>query len=307
MKVLLLFPMADGQTGSAIYHAFQRLGHQIEYVDAKIEPTLSFIKATKFRPDLVFCSRTRELAKEVVKIKEYLPQATICMWNVDTRGKIDKWKSLFPLIRLCDYHFVVNDYHIDEWNKRFETKTAWLPQGLQEEIYHKPETLSEADTSKYACDVSFAGTCRKTKSYQWRRDIIDAIRDAGFDLKVWGGEGNPRQYNEDHNKMVALSKINLGISRRYENHVRKCTSVRNYKIMGGGGFLLELHRDGLCDVFPRDTLDYYVDPDDAVRKVRYWLDRPKRRRAVAESGHHWAHRCASYKRRMKEALEVMGL
>ena len=310
MKVLLLFPMRDGQTGPAIKYAFKQLGHKVRVVDAKLKFANSF-NTTKsgFAPDLVFCSRTEALIDEVAKIKEKFPKAIICMWNVDTRGKISKWGGIFPLIDLCHHHFVVNDYHVDEWNEKFEAKTTWLSQGLQDEVYDKPESLSKADTSKYACDVSFAGTCRGARrtSYQWRKDIFAAIREAGIDFKTWGCEGNPKQFSQKHNKMVALSKINLGISRLYGGHTRKCVSVRDYKIMGAGGFLLELYRDGLYDVFPKDTIDSYIDPDDIVRKIKYWLDRPRKRRAVAERGYKWAHENATYTIRIQQALEVMGL
>ena len=68
MKVLLLFPMADGQTGPAIKFAFEQLGHEVRTVDAKKRVRASYPEALEFRPDLVFCSRTDTLAEEVRQI-----------------------------------------------------------------------------------------------------------------------------------------------------------------------------------------------------------------------------------------------
>jgi len=70
MKILLLFPMRDKQTGPAIKLAFEKLGHKVISVDAKRTPQLSFSVAEVFRPDLVFCSRTVKLVGEIEKIKK---------------------------------------------------------------------------------------------------------------------------------------------------------------------------------------------------------------------------------------------
>ena len=115
MRVLLLFPLRDRQTGPAIMHAFQQLGHIVQAVDAKTVPRLSFKTACDFKPDLVFCSRTDVLADQVVRIKQKFPNAVACTWQVDTRGNIGHWKHLFPLIRACDYYFVVASGLIPEW------------------------------------------------------------------------------------------------------------------------------------------------------------------------------------------------
>ena len=129
MKVLLLFPMADLQTGSAIKYAFEKLGHTVECVDANLHWIDSYTKAEQFCPDLVLCSRTYQLTEQVALIKKRFKDATICCWNVDTRSNINQWDHLFPLIRLCDYYFVVATNLIPEWQK-INPNTFWLPQGL---------------------------------------------------------------------------------------------------------------------------------------------------------------------------------
>ena len=117
MKVLLLFPMADGQTGPAIKYAFEKLGHVVKSVDAKNRPKLSYNVACKFKPDLVFCSRMNRLNTQVKMIKKKFPRIIICAWNVDTRYDINYWKRLFPLIKICDYYFVVASKLIPKWKK----------------------------------------------------------------------------------------------------------------------------------------------------------------------------------------------
>lgn len=299
MRVLLLFPMADGQTGPAIKYAFEQLGHEVKAVDAGIDWLNSYNANLKFKPDLVFCSRTKVLTEQVERIKQK-SNPIICMWNVDTKTKIKKWSHLFSLIRLCNYHFIVDSKTIPEW-KNLNPNTFWLPQGLQNELYDKPKKITDDDRERYSCDVSFAGRCR---GYHKRRQhYFDAIM--GMDVKFnrWGCAGNPKVYNEEHNKMVSLSKINLCSSGWPLNG--KYTSVRNYKVMGAGGFALELYRVGIYDIFPGDTLDYYKDPNDLVERIRYWLDHEEERKQVADRAYRWVHENATYTHRIRMALDYM--
>lgn len=315
MKILLLYPMQDHQTGPAIKYAFERLDHEVRAVDVKnVDAGKPYAACYEFKPDLVFCSRTSQLADDVAAIRKRLKNAIICMWNVDTRTMVESWEHLFPLIELCDYQFVVNDYHVAEWNRRFKTKTFWLPQGLQNEVYDKPKEITDKDREMYSCDVSFIGTCRSrshkgVSAYKWRKDILNTIRETGANLKTWSCEGSPRIWNEAHNKAVSLSKINLGISRLYGNKVRKCISVRDYKIMGAGGFLLELHREGINEIFPSNTMECYTTLQDLAVKVQDLL-RPEyecERQQIAERGYRWVHENVTYTHRMKKALKIMRL
>lgn len=302
MKILLLFPMADGQTGPAINYAFKELGHKVICVDAKLHPEYSYSSACHFKPDLVFCSRTYQLTDEVKQIKDRFKDTKICMWNVDTRTKITKWEHLFPLIKLVDYYFVVASRLIPEW-RDLNPNTHWLPQGLQDEVYDKPKEITEHDRKRYSCDISFAGRIR-----DFRCPYFNAIEKMDIYFKRWGNSGVPKVHNEEHNKMAFLSKINLCCSGWPENE--KVTSVRNYKIMGAGGFVLELARTGLDEIFPisvNGTIATYVSPDDLVQRIRYWLDNEKDRKAMAERGYSWVHANATYTHRIKRALEIMGL
>ena len=303
MRVLLLFPMADKQTGSAIKHAFEKLDHVVKAVDVKNRIKHSYKIACKFKPDLVFCSRTNKLAKQVMMIKKKFPEVIACVWNVDTRYNINYWERLFSLIKTCDYYFVVASKLIPEWRK-INPNTFWLPQGVQNESYNKPNTITEKDEAKYSSDVSWAGKGREG-FHKIRGPFLDTIIQAKIDFKQWGCAGNPKIYNEDHNKMVSLSKINLAISGWPKNE--KYTSVRNYKILGAGGFLLELYRKGIYEIFPENIFDCYKSPDDLVEKIRYWLKNERERKEYAERGYKWVHENATYTHRIKMALEYMGM
>jgi len=307
MKVLLLFPMADGQTGSAIKHAFEQLGHEVMAVDAKLEVWNSYNIACHFMPNLVLCTKVktqaRALTSEVEKIKERFKDITICMWLVDTRPNINKYMYLFSLVRSCDYYFVVDTKTIPRW-KEINPNTFWLPQGLQDEIYDRPKEITNEERMKYSCDVSFVGEL-KHPTHRHRNQYLESIRQMGVELKLWGCRGNPQVRNEEHNKLVSLSKINLCCSACPGNE--QYTSVRNYKILGAGGFALELYREGIYKIFPENVIKCYTSPEDLKEKVRYWLDHDQERQQIADTAYKWVHENATYTHRIKKALEIMGL
>lgn len=301
MKIFLCFPMADGQTGPAIKKAFENLGHEVFAIDARLQPDKVYENYWKFRGDIVFCAKLPEITMQIKLIKRNF-NPIICLWNMDTRTNINHWKSLFPLIKLCDYNFIPDTGTISAW-KRINKNTFWLPQGLQDEVYDRPKNITNADRLKYSCDVCFAGDLGTV--HELRTPFINAIDQMGINFKCWGCRGNPRVYNEEHNKMVALSKINLGCSCWSENG--GYTSVRDYKILGAGGFLLELHRKGLSKIFPYDIMNVYRNLTDLRLMIMYWLSHEKERRKIAERGYKWVHEKATYTDRIRIALNYMGI
>jgi len=291
--------MADGQTGPAIKYAFEQLGHKVVAIDARLQTNKIYETYCEFGGDLVFCTKTPEVTGQIRDIKlRFKP--IVCIWNPDTRYNIDHWKSLFPLIKLCDYNFVPDTKTIPDW-KRINSNTFWLSQGLQNEIYDKPKNITNVDKIKYSCDVCWAGDIGKV--HELRIPYINAIERMSVNFEFWGCRGNPKIYNEEHNKMVALSKINIGCSCWPKNG--SYVSVRDYKILGAGGFLLELYRKGIEKLFPLDVFDFYKNEKELVMKIDYWLNHESERKKIAERGYKWVHENATYRHRIKMALNYM--
>ena len=299
MKIFLAFPLKDGQTGPAIKRAFENLGHEVFAIDARLHPNKLYENYWKFRADLVFCAKLPEITMQIKLIKQNF-NPIICIWNMDTRTNVNYWKSLFPLIKLCDYNFIPDTGTLSAW-KKINKNTFWLPQGLQDEIYHKPESITETDRARYSSDVCWAGDLGAV--HEMRVPFIEALSKMKINFKCWGCRGNPQVYNNEHNKMAALSKINLGCSCWPENG--SYTSVRDYKIMGAGGFLLELYRDGIEKLFPLDIFDFYKNEKELAVKIRYWLAHEKERKEIAEKGYKWTHEEATYKHRIIAAINYI--
>jgi len=300
MKVLLLFPQADGQTGPGIKYSFEQLGHTVKAVDAKLRPGDSFRAALEFKPDLIFCSRTVALTEQVIRIRQKM-KVIACVWNVDTRTTIDSWTQLFPLIKACDYYFVVASRLIPKWRK-INKNTFWLPEGFLP-AYGKPKNITAKEREKYACDVCWIGS--RHGPHAWRNEYLSTIEQMGISFKQWGCVGQPGAFDEEHNKAVYLSKISLALSGWPENE--KYTSSRDYKILAAGGFLLEYYRKGFYDIFPHNSADVFRNSGDLKWQIEYWLKNNKDRKRIAEYGYKWVHKNATFPQRIQMALDYMKM
>lgn len=309
-KVVLAFPVKDGQTGVAIQNAFQQLGWQVRVVDAKVEPDKTFDAVKEMQPDLVFCSRTIELASQIRAIKKRLPPVVSCVWNPDVRADIDEWGAWMPLFREVTHYFTVSESRVRRFRHYVNKNSHYLPQGVQPEIYHRPGDITGEERKRFESDVTFIGS--QGGIHAWRREYLEVLEKIS-EIKVtyWGCANRPRIFGEDHNKAVACSKICLGMSGWQD--ASKYTSVRDYKIIGAGGFLLTRKSADMDKVFcvngPRQVCDMYETPDEMAEKVLKWLHLEKQveRQRIASEGHVWVHRGHTYKHRIETALRIIGV
>lgn len=302
-QVLVLFPLKDWQTGLAISKAFAKLGREVTAADPVDDPQAALAAIDIFEGELIFCGRELSLAQWIEDIRVKHPDATVASWNVDARDDIRDFEALFPLFRRSSVFYTVAFGNVDQY--RAEGINAfWLPQGLQEDTYKPPESLSQQDIDKYACEVSFIGHDYRRGLHAGRTEVLDAIEKSGLDYRFWGCRGSEEIWNEEVNKAAALSQINLAHSGWPE--LSRYMSVRAYKLMAAGGFVLaNWHRD--MDKWipckgPTKALDYYKTPDECLEKIRYYLEHPEDRKAIAQRGMEWA-ASNTYTERMQNVLD----
>jgi len=308
MKVLLIFPQKDGQTGVAIRTALEK-EHDVVTIDPNINPTNITTIATKTKPRLIICSRTISLATPVYQIKQQLPGTTICVWNTDVRPSLKDWAAWLPLFKQVHYYFGSSPYDADMM-RQINPSSYYLPQGLQDDVYGIPKTaITRKDIDKYACDVSFIGDIHQP-IHAFRQPYITALIKSNLKFKIWGSENQPQIYGEDHNKAVILSTINLGLSTTFNGKATGSCSVRNYKIMGTGGFLLEHYSKALEQWFPLDAkhciFGTFTSPANMIKKIERYINNDGLRRQIALRGLRWARR-NTYTHRIQQMLDIMGL
>jgi spore maturation protein CgeB len=83
-------------------------------------------------------------------------------------------------------------------------------------------------------------------------------------------------------------------------------NARAFEVAGCGGFQLITHSDAVARHFePGKEIETFRNLDELRDKVRYYLDHPDERRAIAEAGRRRAHSEHTYTNRLKQMLDVV--
>lgn len=134
------------------------------------------------------------------------------------------------------------------------------------------------DNKEY--DVVFTGSHTNQNG---RLDVLKEINNEipitvfGYDYEEWikdGFDAHPAVYGQKFNEVIAKSKIVLGTSANV--NCAGYWSNRVGKVLYAGGFLLQWYTPGMENTLG-DCCEYFSDAQEAIEKIRYYLDNPKKR------------------------------
>ena len=110
-------------------------------------------------------------------------------------------------------------------------------------------------------------------------------------------------YYKEMPLVFRLSKINLNMTLR---SIQTGIPLRAWDIMGAGGFLLTNYQaDFLKHFEPGVDFDYFIDEEDMMRKIDYYLEHEEERRKIAKNGYEKVKKYHSYKIRLKEMFQIV--
>lgn len=132
-----------------------------------------------------------------------------------------------------------------------------------------------------------------------REAFLEKIAGA-VELKIWGNQAWKTRTRQGSrlktgwqggpvvgtafSEVVAQSALVLNVFR--EQHASGGVIMRSFEVPGAGGFLLSEANDEVRRSFPEnETGAYFTDAPDCVKKIRYWLDHPTKRAALARRAH----------------------
>jgi hypothetical protein len=290
VKVLLAFPQRDRHTGWYILKAL-RMTHRVEVVDPKIEPQMVVDVAKKFKPDLLLCSRTPALFRPVVAAREYCGR--VAVWNTDVRGGVRGYlkefgEDLVWLFRAAHRVFTVADGEVKDM-KAHGIQAEWLPQGIDPEENNRP-----VEDRVMKRNVAFLGSIDKFhERHGQRQTIMNEVR------SYFPGLYTERNLLQEANKIYATTRVNLGCNafRPWGPY----NSVRDYKILAAGGFLLT----NCCGGIPGEYCAVYDGPGDVCHKIGIWLKNTKQRVEIASAGYQWVHENATYRHRVEQIVSSL--
>jgi spore maturation protein CgeB len=288
-----------------------------------------------------FMERERVVGREAMRVElvalagEARPDLTFCFLFTD---EIDP--ATIQEVRRATRAPVVNWFADDHW--RFDSFTRHYAPAFDLAITTDPDTMSRyrvelpevrVHLSQWACNrysyrrvegglrhgVTFVG-----QPHGERRRVIDELCRGGIEVECWGhGWSGGRLEHEQMIEVFSSSAINLNLSNSSDvQSVR--TRVwrllgqrvpvrpaqikgRNFEVPGCGGFLLTERLPHLEEYFGYDEeIGVYTGTGELIERVRFWLDHPAERLAVAEAGHRRVLAEHTYDHRFAEIVRILG-
>jgi len=284
----------DKQTGLYIKEGFEELGHKVVAVnDPRVFPGPDQILTLvdEYKPDFVFIAKD---PRYNLIIEELCKKNIVAMWNVDVRYNINDFLSTCgPLYKHCQLKFTIEKGNLEKYKEVGIENIYWLSEGIAP-LWHDKTSFTTIDITKYASDISFAGNILGFQ--EGRKELLDKLQTLPR-FKHFNGV-----FNFDHNKLCAISQINIGHSGWPK--VELSMSARDYRIMAAGGFLLTNHVVGIEDWFEIGKMcDIYETPEDCIQKIRYYLAHPELRKKISEYGYCKVHEKHKFSDRLREVVE----
>jgi len=270
---------------------------------------LSLVKKSK--PDLVmFSLYTDQFIPEVVdELREYT--TTLCFFH-DDGWRVDFsrfWAQHFDWFTTPDAHRVQLYHHLGYNN------VLHFPYASNPAIYKRLDL-----PKKY--DVSFIGMF-----HPYRGWVVNRLRKAGIQVYTAGsGWPNDHLIQEEMVRVINQSKINLNLSNSVSWDLRYLVSspralyktirspkkveqmkARPFEINGCGGFQLSYYVEGLERYYEiGQEIAVYLDVDDLIDKVKYYLTYADERETIAERGYQRTLSEHTYEKRFQSILTQMG-
>lgn len=147
---------------------------------------------------------------------------------------------------------------------------------------------------------------------RYRKGIIKGL--LPFNIRLYGDKGwkkvASRKYCgwiDNRYELPILynaTKINLNVNLPRSAFLDNL-NMRSFDIPACGGFMLTNFRHDLLRLFREDEIAYFKNMDELQEKVRFYLENPKERQAIAERGQARVLKEHTFIHRMKEILSVV--
>jgi hypothetical protein len=310
-RVLILGRSGSHRTEAAIARGARQLGHAVRLVDVSRwyrrlgtgAGRLLRWRVDRFAPDSVILTRYAADLDQGT-LQAIVQARRSALWFFDLVSQ--PHERILRLGRAAGQMFVTCPSQIDLYQSAGVDRVGYLPQGVDPAL-DRPARWSPW---RYRCEVSFVGSGQ----YPYRHQLLRAvgakfklqIRGPGWegvagDLPVAGGAVRGRQFA----RVVRGAAICLGghalPTQRTE---QACASNRMWKVLGCGGFYLGPWVEGIDNLARGGEHCMWYDPEDeAVDLIRYYLQRPETRSAIARAGRRHALEGHTYAARLALLLE----
>jgi len=343
MKILMLANMSDLQTGPYIFTAFEKLGHDINYIDVRAiirrkgylegqQTIIDNIAAIPEDPDVIMMLKGLELTPDtILKIKTAFPKTKLINWFFDvyfSGAPIWEEESSFPIIRLYDYFLCSLKGVAQKLQEKGFSNVHYVPEACSES-FNAEVPVSLEHKRRYSCDITFIGSIGLVGIHKKRIEYLSRIIKEGGFLSIWGGVlgdsknipepiktrmKNAMIINKEHSLICQTSTINLGLDQ--DISLDESWSARLYRIMCSGGLYLSTPTKGLENHFRineeheeitiKQDLVVFYDEDDMVEKIEFLLDNPDIAERIGLNGQQTVLKAHTFKHRIKQIIKLIG-
>lgn len=194
-------------------------------------------------------------------------------------------------------------------------RNAFLHHGFSDRT-HVPIDLPQAD-SDYDWDICYIGNASPYKvdwlagicsAFPEKRIAIAGHRWENYIDHLSGAELLPAVVAGDFARLLSRSKINIGIHSgpsgpmNWEDQV----STRTFEIPACQGFMLHIDNDEIRTLFePGREIDVFASPKQLNERIRFYLDNPDERMAIAKAGYDRAVPAYGLHNRAREMLALV--
>ena len=207
------------------------------------------------------------------------------------------------MVKECDL-YLGNDVFSGQYDRLKYEVSGWV-----DNLYYFPfdvtDGIFDCQLHNQGFNVSFFGSwIPQGDRQEWLKKINKEvpINVFSWNYRDWPKEftrTNPAVYGNNFSAAVSQTKICLGFS--VNPNTWGYWSNRTGKTLSVGGFLLQQYAPGM-ELFLRDGVAYFSSPEEAVEKIKYYLENPDQREIVAKRGYEIGRDRFTSKERVKDLM-----
>ena len=280
--------------------ALDLMGIDYKFIDCRAR--LSWAKdVIQYEPDLVVYLLMDALISndDAYQVKRQLPDVKTVMWYGDLRDERTGGIPHIDFTDVLDRFFVSNDGQHRFWKAMVGLEGEYLPLACDYKVEREYD-------ERYAYDVVFIGGMYRGVLGR-RTKLLNKIMEE-IDVKQINEESPKRRALVYKNmpKIYGSSKISLDVSNFWD--IPGYTSNRGFIIPMYSGFSLSKRFPGCEDLFEDEKHKVYFDTaEDAIDKIKYYLNNKEEREKIREAGHKHALANHTYIERFKTMFNKLGL
>ncbi|MDI9569825.1 MAG: glycosyltransferase [Pseudomonadota bacterium] len=270
--------------------------------------------AARSKPDIAVITGGHRISPQSVDTLKRGGMKTV-LWTIDAP------RTFQPLLRAAphyDHIFCQGTEALELFNQADIHNARWLPMACDPEL-HRPTPLSPADRSLYESDIVFVGS-----HYPERAELftpLAALPSRSFSIWGPGWEVLPASsplknhikgaHTRPEEWLKIYSAARIVLSSHYRDPLERFpvyqASPRVFEILACGAFqLCDDQRDMFALFQDAHDLVIFTNAEDMVAKVKYYLEHPEERNAIAAQGRKTVLSRHTYQDRIKELLTKIG-